>query len=84
MSTDDPARPRSVAGSSESLARRARELRLRARVAALEDELERERDRRQAVITRYERLLEDRTREESDPDDERWDGDVFSLLLDRE
>jgi hypothetical protein len=84
MSTDDSARPRpaTVAGPPDSLARRARDLRLRARVAALEAELERERDRRQAVIRRYERLLEARTREEVDPDDERWDGDVFSLLLD--
>jgi len=82
MSTDDPARPRSPTdgGPPDSLARRAKDLRLRARVAALEDELQRERDRRKAVIRRYERLLEARTRE--DADDERWDGDVFSLLLD--
>jgi len=81
MSTDDPARPRSPVGPTESLARRTRELRLRARVAALEAQLERERDRRQAVIRRYERLLEERARDE-DADDERWNGDVFSLLLD--
>jgi hypothetical protein len=81
MSTDDPARPRSPVGPTESLARRARELRLRARVAALEEQLERERDRRQAVIRRYERLLAERARED-EQGGERWDGDVFSLLLD--
>jgi len=87
MSTDDLPRPRSAATAAppDSLARRARVLRLRARVAALEDELARERDRRQAVIRRYERLLEEHRADddaESGDDHEQWDGDVFSLLLD--
>jgi hypothetical protein len=33
---------------------------LRCRIAALERELEAERDRRQAIVTRYERLLDER------------------------
>lgn len=46
---------------SPLLAARIERLRLELRVAALEDALETSERRRQAVIDRYERLLEDRT-----------------------
>jgi len=55
---------------------------LRTRVDELEAELARERRRRQTVIEQYERLLDERGRRRHEDDDEVWDGDIFTLLLD--
>ncbi|WP_135821914.1 hypothetical protein [Halostella litorea] len=69
--------PRERAATAGGVADRARTAQLRARVAALETALERERERRQAVIARYERLLDERTRAAKNDGD---DGDAGGLL----
>lgn len=59
---------------SVPLAARIERTRLELRIAALEDALETSERRRQAVIDRYERLLEDRTApDETSPSDGRLD-----------
>ncbi|MEF8758136.1 MAG: hypothetical protein V5A33_07850, partial [Halobacteriales archaeon] len=56
---------------------------LRARVAALEDALEAERDRRRAIVNQYERILAERERTERTERPERGtlDGPSFSDRL---
>ncbi|RQG94551.1 hypothetical protein [Natrarchaeobius chitinivorans] len=59
-SSTEPAASGQPADSSESLPVRIERTYLRTRVAALERELEASEDRRQAIITQYERVLEGR------------------------
>jgi hypothetical protein len=74
-----PERSTDRVGKTGGVAGRARTARLRTRIAALEAALERERKRRQAVIARYERLLDERSQRADDADrDDGSDG-----LLDR-
>jgi len=70
--------PRDRPATAGGVADRARTAQLRARIVALESALERERERRQAVIARYERLLDERARTANDDENERDAG-----LLDR-
>jgi hypothetical protein len=61
--SDSVAAPPVQSGSDGSVPASVYELRitvLRCRIAALERELEAERERRKAVVTRYERLLDER------------------------
>ncbi|WP_121820833.1 hypothetical protein [Halostella salina] len=73
-----PERHRDSTSPAGSVAGRARTAQLRARIAALEQALDQERKRRQAVIARYERLLDERARTANDDRSDRDAG-----LLDR-
>jgi hypothetical protein len=82
MSTNHTGPPDGEGVGADPPTDRTRIERLRAKVDELEAELERERQRRESVITQYERLLEEQRSATDRDDHERWDGDVVSLLLD--
>ncbi|WP_049924249.1 hypothetical protein [Halopiger djelfimassiliensis] len=71
---------RDASRSTSTLPARIERRRLRARIAALEHALETSERRRQAILTQYERLLDER---ENDIEREETSGRIVDRLFDR-